>query len=196
MLLPGRPDSQALPETSSPPNLASHRRRSLVIVAAMAVLALGLDQLSKAWVVRELVPERSVDVVGEALQFMFVRNPGAAFSLASGATWIFSIAAAAVVVGIIVFAGRIRSLGWATMFGMLLGGTLGNLGDRLFREPGFGVGHVVDFIKVYGFPAIFNVADIFIVSSMGLFALLTLRGIGLDGRRAATARSVDAGDGN
>jgi signal peptidase II len=67
---------------------------------------------------------------------------------------------------------------------MLLGGTLGNLTDRLFREPGFGVGHVVDFLSVWGFPAIFNLADVAIVSSMGLFLLLTLRGTGLDGSRS------------
>ena len=190
------PDSLALPETSSPTSPAKHRRRSLVIVAATAVLALSLDQLSKAWVVRELIPERSVAVIGEALQFMFVRNPGAAFSLASGATWIFSIAAAAVVVCIVVLAGKLRSKSWAAVFGMLLGGTLGNLSDRLFREPAFGVGHVVDFIKVYGFPAIFNVADMFIVVSMALFAFLTLRGIRFDGTRSEVSRSREALDGN
>jgi len=68
---------------------------------------------------------------------------------------------------------------------MLLGGTAGNLTDRLFREPSFGLGHVIDFIQVYGFPAIFNVADSFIVASMGLFIILTLRGVNLDGRRVA-----------
>src|SRR5690606_9517811 len=89
----------------------------------------------------------------------------------------------AVTVFIVVFARRIRSLGWAILFGMLLGGTVGNLTDRLFREPSFGLGRVVDFIQVWGFPAIFNVADIFIVSSMGLFVILSVRGIRLDGTR-------------
>src|SRR5690606_23405819 len=81
------------------------------------------------------------------------------------------------------FAKRIRALSWALVFGMLLGGVLGNLTDRLFREPSFGMGHVIDFIQVWGFPAIFNIADIFIVSSMGLFVILSLRGIRLDGTR-------------
>jgi signal peptidase II len=72
---------------------------------------------------------------------------------------------------------------------MLLGGTAGNLTDRLFREPGFGVGHVIDFLQVWGFPAIFNVADSFIVASMGLFIILSLRGIRMDGRRTV-AHSV------
>jgi signal peptidase II len=66
------------------------------------------------------------------------------------------------------------------------------LGDRLFREPGFGVGHVVDFFQVIGFPAIFNVADAAIVSSMGLFIILSLRGIGLDGKRTTRSAKVDA----
>lgn len=125
----------------------------------------------------------SVPVLGEVLQFRYVENPGAAFSLGSGSTWIFAVLATAVAVFIVIFARRIRSVGWAVLFGMLLGGNLGNLTDRLTRPPGFGVGHVVDFIQVIGFPAIFNIADIAIVSSMGLFIILTLRGVRLDGTR-------------
>jgi len=160
----------------------------------VALVALGLDQGSKYLVVENLPPREAVPVLGEVLQFFLVRNPGAAFSLASGYTWIFSIAAAAVTVVIVVFARRIRSLSWAVLFGMLLGGTLGNLIDRLFREPGFGVGHVIDFVQVIYFPAIFNVADSFIVASMGLFVLLTLRGTGLDGTRESRTAD-DAGPG-
>ncbi len=125
-----------------------------------------------------------IDVLGAVLQFHFVKNSGAAFSFASGSTWIFSIVAALVTVFIIWYSRRIRSIAWAILFGMLLGGTTGNLTDRLFREPGFGLGHVVDFIQVWGFPAIFNIADSFIVASMGLFIILSLRGVRLDGRRA------------
>src|SRR3954471_13555225 len=159
--------------------------RALALVAGVAILVYVADQLAKLWVVANLTPYEAVPVLGQALQFFFVRNPGAAFSLASGSTWIFSIIAGAVTVFIIWFARRIRSVGWAILFGMLLGGTLGNLTDRLFRAPGFGVGHVVDFLSVWGFPAIFNLADVAIVSSMGLFLLLTLRGIGLDGSRSS-----------
>lgn len=160
----------------------------------MALIVYGLDQLSKYLISTNLVEGQQVQVLGEVLQFHFVKNSGAAFSLASGSTWIFSIAASAVTVFIILFARRIRSRGWAILFGMLLGGTAGNLTDRLFREPGFGVGHVVDFIRVAGFPAIFNIADSFIVASMGLFVILTIRGVGLDGRRLS--RKPVAGDGN
>jgi signal peptidase II len=162
--------------------------RIIAALAFVAVAAYLLDQGTKHLVTRDLVEGSSVDVLGSFLQLHFVKNPGAAFSLASGTTWIFSIAATAVVVAIIVFARRIRSRAWAIMLGMLLGGTLGNLTDRLFREPSFGQGHVVDFIYFpYLLPAIFNVADIFIVSSMGLLLLLTLLGVNLDGTRTTKA---------
>ena len=100
----------------------------------------------------------------------------------------FSLVAAAVAVFIIVlYARRIRSFAWSILFGLLLGGTLGNLSDRLLRPPHFGEGHVVDFIQVIDFPAIFNIADSAIVISMGLFILLTILGVRLDGRRTHKA---------
>ena len=172
--------------------------RVLATLAFVAVVAYGLDQGTKLLVTRTLVEGGSVDVVGEFFQLHFVKNPGAAFSFASGSTWIFSIAAAGVAVAILVVARRIRSLAWSIMLGMLLGGTLGNLTDRLLREPSFGQGHVVDFIYFPSLlPAIFNVADVFIVSSMGLLLLLTLLGIGLDGTRTPSAgkSARTAGDG-
>jgi len=172
--------------------------RVLATLAFVAVVAYGLDQGTKLLVTRTLVEGGSVDVVGEFFQLHFVKNPGAAFSFASGSTWIFSIAAAGVAVAILVVARRIRSLAWSIMLGMLLGGTLGNLTDRLLREPSFGQGHVVDFIYFPSLlPAIFNVADVFIVSSMGLLLLLTLLGIGLDGTRTPSAgkSARPAGDG-
>ena len=79
---------------------------------------------------------------------------------------------------------RVRSRLWAVALGLLLGGVLGNLTDRLFREPGFAVGHVVDFINTpWMMPAIYNVADIFIVSMMIGVALLVLVGLHFDGTR-------------
>ena len=176
-----------MPETEPQQATASKREvssRALVVLAVVAVFAYAADRVSKILVVENLTLGQPVDVIGELLQFRYVENPGAAFSLGSGTTWIFAIIAAIVAVLIVVFARRIRSMGWAVLFGMLLGGNLGNLTDRLTRPPGFGVGHVVDFIQVYAFPAIFNVADVSIVSSMGLFILLTIRGVGLDGTRS------------
>lgn len=158
------------------------------------MVAYTLDRVSKFFVTQNLTLGEPVDVIGQLLQFRYVENPGAAFSLGSGSTWIFAVIASAVAVVIVVFARRIRSIGWAVLFGMLLGGTLGNLTDRLTRPPGFGVGHVVDFIQVYAFPAIFNLADVAIVSSMGLFIILTIRGIGFDGRRASREPKTLPGD--
>jgi signal peptidase II len=88
-----------------------------------------------------------------------------------------------------VFARRIRSMWWAIVLGMLLGGALGNLLDRLFREPGFGRGHVVDFISTpWMMPAIYNIADSFICVSMVIFVLLVILGVNLDGTRAVSEK--------
>jgi signal peptidase II len=165
--------------------------RTLVLLAAIALAVFAADQAAKLLVLQNLEENSTVPVLGELLQFHFVKNPGAAFSLLSGSTWIFAIAASVVVVVIVVFARRIRSRAWAVVFGLLLGGTTGNLVDRLFREPGFGVGHVIDFLQIYLFPAIFNVADVAITSAMALFIVLTLRGIGFDGKRASRAVAPD-----
>ncbi len=157
---------------------------ALLVLVGGALAIYGLDQLSKFLVVTNLTEGEVVPVLGTVLQWQFVRNPGAAFSLASGMTWIFTILAAGVITFIVWFARRIRSIAWALVFGLLLGGVLGNLTDRLLREPSFGLGHVVDFISTpWMLPAIYNVADIAIVSSMVLFMILTIRGVGLDGTR-------------
>ena len=167
------------------------RASALVALACVALGIYGLDQLTKFLIVSNLEVGERIPILGEVLQLHFVKNSGAAFSLASGSTWFFSIVAAVVVVFIVWYARRIRSMAWAVLFGMLLGGTLGNLTDRLLREPSFGLGHVIDFVQVWGFPAIFNVADSFIVASMGLFIILSLRGIGLDGRRTSRAATAE-----
>lgn len=162
--------------------------RALGLLAAIWLVVYGIDQLTKYLVTENLPYNRAVPVLGEVLQFHYVRNPGAAFSIGTGYTWVLSAIAVAVIIAIIVFAPRIRSLAWATMFGLVLGGAFGNVTDRLFRPPGFGTGHVIDFIQVIYFPAIFNIADIAVVSAMGLFLLLSLRNIGLDGVRVVDDR--------
>jgi signal peptidase II len=162
--------------------------RALLVLALVAGGGLAFDQISKALVVSTMTEGDTARVLGEVLQWHFIRNPGAAFSFATGLTWVFTLLAAGVVVFIGWFAHRIRSVTWATVVGLLLGGVLGNLTDRLFRGPAFGVGHVVDFVSTpWLIPAIYNVADACIVVSMVLFVLLTLRGIGLDGRRTPAA---------
>ena len=194
------PTTRALPATDSRAK-ASASRLSIRVLVVLALVALGvyaLDQTAKYFIVKNLTEGQQVNVLGDFLQFHFVKNSGAAFSLGTGMTWLFSIVAAAVAVFIILYARRIRSFAWSILFGLLLGGTLGNLSDRLLRPPHFGEGHVVDFIQVIDFPAIFNIADSAIVISMGLFILLTILGIRLDGRRAhkspATAPESSAVD--
>lgn len=175
--------------------VARRRRAWALGLLGLAPLVLLVDQLTKNWVVTTLPENRTVPVLGEVLQWHFVRNPGAAFSFASGATWIFTVLAV-VVVGVILW--QLRRLGsraWAVFLALLLGGVLGNLTDRLTREPGFPVGHVIDFISTpWMWPwtpgAIYNVADVAIVSGMGLFVVLTLLGRPLDGSpRRAPART-------
>ncbi|MFJ3383280.1 MULTISPECIES: signal peptidase II [unclassified Curtobacterium] len=164
--------------------------RAIAALAFAAVVVVAADQVVKALVVANLPYGQVVPVLGGALQFLYVRNPGAAFSFAVNMTWVFSIVSAAVVVAIIVFARRIRSMWWAIVLGMLLGGALGNLSDRLFREPGFGQGHVVDFISTpWMMPAIYNIADSFICVSMVVFVLLVVFGVNLDGTRTVSSKS-------
>lgn len=168
----------------------------ILLIFAVALLIATLDQLTKNLIQDNLRLHESVPVIEGFLNFTHVLNPGAAFSLAEGATWIFSGLSLIVVVAIIWFAPRLKSVWWVAVFAMLLGGTLGNLYDRLFREPGPFIGHVVDFIHVLFFPGIFNVADIFIVSSMILFFLLTVFGVEMAGKNpeksAESTTDVDA----
>ena len=153
------------------------------MLAGVAVLVYAFDRVSKYLITQNLEIGQTVDFVGKVLQFHYVENSGAAFSLGSGTTWLFAIIASAVAVFIVIFARRIRSASWAVLFGLLLGGTLGNLTDRLTRGESFGNGHVVDFLQLIYFPAIFNIADSAIVCAMGLFIILTMRSVGLDGKR-------------
>ncbi|PPF74312.1 signal peptidase II [Rathayibacter sp. AY1E6] len=161
----------------------------LVTLGLVALAVFAIDQTAKFLVTTNLTLGEDVHVLGDVLILHYVKNPGAAFSLASGSTWIFSIIAACVVVAVIWFSRRIRSTAWGVFFGLLLGGTLGNLFDRLFREPSFGLGHVVDFLFTpWLLPAIYNVADIAICTAMALFVLLSVRGVGLDGTRERAGR--------
>lgn len=166
--------------------------RALAVLGVVALVVYLVDQIAKVLVVQNLYEGQRVEVLGQLLQFNFVKNAGAAFSIGSGSTWIFSIVGVAVLGFVIWYAPRIRSTAWAVLFGLLLGGLLGNLTDRLFREPGFGVGHVVDFLQIPLLPAIFNLADVAIVSSMVLFLILTIRGIGLDGKRTDDEEEAEA----
>lgn len=181
----------------SAPRKSLNRTAAGAIVAILAALVLAADQFSKHLALTSLPFQEPVPVWGDALQFYLTRNPGAAFSLLEGQTWIFTIVmtvAAAVIVFLTVT--RVRSRVWAVVLGLLLGGILGNLADRVLRDPGFLVGHVVDFINTPWMwlgmsPAIYNVADMFIVTMMIGVALLVLLGVHLDGGRERRAAAAD-----
>jgi signal peptidase II len=163
------------------------------IIAVLAVAVLAVDQFTKYLAISSLPSETLVPVLGDFFGLYLIRNSGAAFSFGAGFTWVFTLALAAVAVVIVVLVRRIRSRAWAVVLGLLLGAVLGNLTDRLFREPGFGVGHVVDFVSTpwmwfWTSPAIYNVADCFIVTMMIAVAILVLIGLRLDGTRETRGR--------
>jgi signal peptidase II len=190
---PLSPADATNPSTPHPDGPLS-RRGLFALLVVVAVVSYAADQLTKLWALHALVPGDAVEVVGEYIRLNLIRNAGAAFSIGNGATWVLTLIAFAVLVFIIRTARRLGSRGWAWALGMLLGGSLGNLTDRMVRAPGPGRGHVVDFIDYFGL-FIGNVADIFIVGAACLIALLALRGIGVDGRRPERGRheAADAG---
>ena len=151
-------------------------------------MVLVADLITKLVVVATIEPGEDIRVLGGALYLTNLRNTGAAFSFAEGFTIVFSLVAAAVAVVIVRTARRMFSTAWAVTLGLVLGGALGNLVDRVFRDPGFLRGGVVDFLSVFGpdgsvFP-VFTVADSAIVCGGILGVLLALRGIEFDGSTA------------
>lgn len=133
------------------------------------------DYATKSWALSNFSSDPQ-QVVGTLLQFTLLKNSGAAFSLASGFTLIFSLLAVAVIATIVRYAARITSRGWLTCAGLLLGGVLGNLTDRIFREPGFFLGHVIDWIQIPNWP-VFNIADIAISTAALLAFIQTMRNV-------------------
>ena len=150
---------------------AKRPRRALGIALAVAGLGLIIDQGTKALATAQLTPGDRVPLIGDLLSLSLVYNPGAAFSIGSGTTWVFTIIgvlAAAVVIG---FAVRLRGVRWGIALGIVLGGAVGNLVDRFVNPPSFGQGHVTDFIA-YGDLFVGNIADIFVVVGVALLCLI------------------------
>lgn len=161
------------------------RRAALLAVIAAAVLV--ADVVTKIVGVAVLEGREPVQLLGGAVYLVLVRNPGAAFSLATGYTWLLTLVAVGVSVAIVRISRRLRSVGWAVALGLVLGGALGNLSDRIFRAPGPFVGHVVDTVSLFApdgsvWP-VFNMADASIVTGGALLVLLALLGRELDGTR-------------
>ncbi len=166
---------------------AAPTRRRAGLLAGVALVVVAVDAASKALVVARLEHRVGGLRLGPLLTLEVSRNSGAAFSFAQGATVVFTLVAIAVVVVIIRTAPRLRSPAWAVTLGLLLGGAVGNLLDRLLRAPGPGRGAVVDFIHVPHY-AVFNAADSAITVGAVLAVLLSLRGVEVDGTRRGTER--------
>ncbi len=148
----------------------------LPLTLGVAAGVVVLDQVSKAFAVARLEGEPPIELVGRWLQLTFVRNPGAAFSLAGNYTIVISVVAIIVAVAIVRTARTLTNPWWAVVLGGILGGAVGNLIDRIVREPAPFRGHVVDFLAFPNFP-VFNVADMALVGSAILAVLLSLKGV-------------------
>jgi len=148
--------------------------RRLPLALGIAATVVVLDQVTKFWAVRTLAGREPIPVLGDFLQFRLLYNPGAAFSIGTDATWIFTIAAAVAVAVLAWYIARPQPRWWAIGLALMLGGAITHLADRLFRAPGFARGHVVDFIDYNGW-FVGNVADIALVCGAVSLVLLGLR---------------------
>lgn len=174
-------------------------RRLIGLLASLAVVIYGLDLFTKTLVLRTIEGREPQVVIPGLLQFRVIFNSGAAFSIGTGMTFVFTLVAAGVVIAIIRTARKLRSLPWAITLGLMLGGALGNLTDRLLRYPaGFGrpasgqlQGHVVDFIETFpGHFPVWNIADSAIVCGGIVAVFLAWRGYQIDGTREVTTKNV------
>ena len=154
--------------------------RRTVLLAGTALGVLAVDVISKVLVVATLSDRPPVRLLGGLVRLIHARNTGAAFSIAENQTLVLSIVALAVVVAILRTARRLGSSAWAVCLGLILGGALGNLVDRLFRAPGPLRGAVVDWIDLRVWP-VFNLADSALVVGVCLAVLLEVRGRRIDG---------------
>ena len=155
-----------------------------LLFGVAASLIVAIDQLTKFWAEANLVGQGSIPIIGELLQFRLAYNNAAAFSLGVGATWVLTTISLVVSIALVLLAPRIKTMTWALIGGMALGGAVGNLIDRAFKQPEFFNGHVVDFIQIpFNFP-IFNLADTFLVIAVSLAILRTLLGDEIGGGRA------------
>jgi signal peptidase II len=166
--------------------------RRIAILVGTALFVLTADIVSKVTVVATLSNRPPVRLLGGFLKLIVSRNPGAAFSIGTSMTVVFSVIAIGVIAVILRTSRRIRSIPWAITLGLLLGGATGNLTDRIFRHPGLFRGYVVDWIELPHWP-VFNLADSAIVCGGVLAVLLSARGIRLDGQRLEPGADDDAG---
>ncbi|MBM9460490.1 signal peptidase II [Nocardioides sp. zg-536] len=167
--------------------------RSWLLFAVVALVLLVVDQVTKVLAVRHLTDRDDIELVGELLQLHLTYNPGAAFSLGTGFTEVLSALAVAATVVVLWISRRAASKVWALGLGLLLAGIVGNLLDRIFRDPGPFRGHVVDFLMLPNWP-VFNVADMCINVGVAVVLLQVLRGVALDGTRVPADAPDDKAD--
>jgi signal peptidase II len=153
-----------------------------VVLVLVALVVFGADLATKTWIAHHYADGHTTTLISGVLQIELTRNAGAAFGIATGATFVFSVVAVAVIAVIVRTASKLRSTAWAITLGLLLGGAVGNLGDRIFRSPGIFRGRVVDWIYLHHWP-VFNLADSGIVVGGVLAVLLASQGIRPDGSR-------------
>ncbi|WP_141991208.1 signal peptidase II [Rhodoglobus vestalii] len=171
---PATASSASTTSTASSPRVS---RRLLGGLFALAAFVIAADQLSKWWAETNLeLGAPGIPVIGDFISWQLIYNPGAAFSIGEEFTWVLTIFAAFAVVAITWYSWRVESRAWAVALGLLLGGAITHLGDRLFRDPGFARGHVVDFINYNGY-FIGNIADIALVGGAIMIVIISLMGI-------------------
>jgi len=166
---------------------------AVAVLGGTAVIAVGLDQWVKHLSTEHLTEGQPVRILGGLIYLSLLRNSGAAFSLGSGYTWVFPLITLLVIGWIVWMATKLRSVPWAVSLGLVLGGALGNLTDRLFRAPGPFRGHVVDMLSAFA-PygerfAVFNIADSCLTVGVALAILLELTGRQRDGSRAVRKKA-------
>lgn len=175
------------------------RRPALLLVLSVAVVAIGLDLLTKALAVAHLDPGHPKRILGGLIYLSLGRNSGAAFGMVTGMTVVIAIIAVVVAAAIVRISRRLYSVPWAVGLGLILGGAVGNLIDRVFRDPGFLRGGVVDFISVFAaygqrFP-VFNLADSAITVGAVIIAIAALLGIEFDASRPAKEAELTSDSG-
>ena len=173
--------------TADPVQLRTRRIWALTVMFCVAVIVLTADAISKAQVLAKLADHPPVRLLHGLLTLDLTFNAGAAFGVGTSYTAIIALIVCGVIAYIIRTARRLRSLAWTIALGLLLGGAMGNLGDRLFRAPGLLRGQVVDWINLPHFPWTFNLADASITCAAVMIAVLALRGVRIDGTSPAHA---------
>ena len=172
---------------ADPGQLRMRRIRALTVMFCVAAAVLTADAISKAQVLAKLAGHPPVRLLHGLVTLDLTFNAGAAFGVGTSYTAVIALIVFGVILSIIRTARRLRSLGWTIALGLLLGGAMGNLGDRLFRAPGPLRGRVVDWINLPHFPWTFNLADASITCAAVMIAVLALRGVRIDGTSPAHA---------